>query len=311
MQIRFEERPIFQASLSVLEHLYYRTIQYGLSVRDFTGEHQDYWERLPSRLRKAQNDPVQLDSIITELGRLAAGSEARLQKRRAQKEEKWAEKEIVLNAQLMAVLAALPEGLLGMGFRKATGSEALSLRPKIVDLVIPKEEGEDANFIEPDLLLLGDNHLLMIEVKTRGGEGSSRSYPAHQLLNYLQLVAKCQDSDGASLPNQFSHLILVPSEDLKWLEKHSEWVVKSSNDPRRLVVDTDACMRLGKPKASFDCERLKGLAREVPIYYRSWQQLYEAFNLAIDQFGDERNLEHWQRIGSEIKELAMRASRHS
>ena len=216
-----------------------------------------------------------------------------------------------MNAQLVVVLAALPDELIGLTFRKATGNDALSSRPKIVDLVIPKEKGEDNNFVEPDLLLLGDNHLLMVEVKTRGGKGSSRSYPASQLLNYLHLVAKCQDSDNTSLPNQFSHLILVPTEDLKWLEQHSEWVVRSPNDPRRLVVDPDACMRLGKPKASFDCERLKGLAREVPIYYRSWQQLYEAFNLAIDQFGDERNLEHWQRIGSEIKELAMRASRHS
>ena len=170
MQIRFEERPIFQAPLSQLEHLYYRTSQYGLSVAWFTGQNEEYWARLPRRLRNAQDDPEQLELVIAELERLAAGSKERLQRRRAQKDGKWAETEIVLNAQLVVVLATLPDELIGLTFRKVTGSEGISLRPKIVDLAIPKEKGEDNNFVEPDLLLLGDNHLLMVEVKLQGGK---------------------------------------------------------------------------------------------------------------------------------------------
>ena len=64
MRITFAERPIYQAPLSVLEHLYYYTIQYGLSVRQFTGAHWRYWEKLPKRLSKVQNDPEGLEEII-------------------------------------------------------------------------------------------------------------------------------------------------------------------------------------------------------------------------------------------------------
>jgi len=311
MQITFEERPICQAPLSVLKHLYYNTVQYGLSVRQFTGAHWRYWEELPERLRKAQNDPEGLDSIIVELERLAAGSEERLQKRRAQKEEKWAEKEIILNAQLLSVLAALPEELLALGFKRVIGNDSLPPRLKIVDHVVtPGEQGEDLNFVEPDLLLLGDRHLLMIEAKTRGGEISSRDYPPQQLLNYLHLVAKCRESNIASPPNVFTHLILVPSTDSRWLKKHSEWVTETCDGAGRLRVDPDACVRLSSKHASYNYERLKDLARETPIYYRSWQQLSEAFEWAIEQFADGRNQEHWQKIGSEIKELATRAGQY-
>jgi len=308
MRITFAERPIYQAPLSVLEHLYYYTVQYGLSVRQFTGAHWRYWEWLPKRLSKAQNDPEGLKEIIAELDRFAAGSEERLQRRRAQiRKGKWEEKEIVLNAQLLSVLAALPGELLAIGFKKVIGCEGLPSRLQNVDLLIRGGKGEDTDFVEPDFLLLGDRHLLMIEVKTRGGAKSSRDYPPNQLLNYLQLVAKCHDSASSSLPNVFTHLILVPSTDPKWLENHSEWVIETCDSSGRLRIDPDACIRLSKKKASYDYERLKNMAREIPIYYRSWQQLYEAFEFGIKQFDDKRNHWHWQKVGGEIKELATRA----
>ncbi len=308
MRITFAERQIYQAPLSVLEHLYYYTIQYGLSVRQFTGAHWRYWEKLPKRLSKVQNDPEGLEEIIAELERFAAGSEERLQRRRAQiRKGKWAEKEIVLNAQLLSVLSALPGELLAIGFKKVMGCKNFPPRLQNVDLLIQGGKGEDTDFVEPDLLLMGDRHLLMIEVKTRGGAKSSRDYPPNQFLNYLQLVAKCRDSASSSLPNVFTHLILVPSTDPKWLENHSEWVIETCDSSGRLRIDPDACIRLSKKKASYDYERLKKLVIQIPIYYRSWQQLYEAFEFGIDQFDDMRNHWHWEKIGSEIKKLATRA----
>ena len=67
MKITFKERPIHEAPLAVLKHLYYYTTQYGLSVKQFTGAHWHYWEKLPERLRKAQKNPKQIESIIVEL----------------------------------------------------------------------------------------------------------------------------------------------------------------------------------------------------------------------------------------------------
>ena len=55
--IELEERPIHRAPLAVLDHLYYYTVQYGLSVRQFTGQHWRYWEHVPSGLRETQNNP--------------------------------------------------------------------------------------------------------------------------------------------------------------------------------------------------------------------------------------------------------------
>lgn len=311
MQITFKASPIYQAPLRVLEHLYYYTTQYGLSVKQFTGAHWRYWEELPKCLRKAQNNPKELDSIIVELEQLAAGSEKRLQRRRSQiKEGKWAEKEIVLNAQFLSVLAALPEELLALGFKKLTGYESLPQSFQIVDLAIPSKEGEDTDFVEPDLLLLGDRHLLMVEIKTRGGAQSSCNYPPHQLLNYLHLVAKCRALNNTSLPNQFTHLILVPSTDPKWLDNHSKWVLDICDDTGRLKVDPDACVRLSKKKVFYDYEYLRDLVNEIPIYYRSWQQLYEAFEFVIQRFHDRQTYKHWQKVGDEIRELAIRSGRY-
>ena len=91
---------------------------------------------------------------------------------------------------------------------------------------------------------------------------------------------------------------------------HAKWVLTTGDEEGRLRVDAEACIGLSKVKADYDYEALGRLAYEIPIYYRSWRQLYEAFDLAIPQFGDERNLEHWQRIGSEVRELARRAGKY-
>ena len=309
VQIRFKERPIYQAPLDVLVHLYYYTVQYGLSVRQFTGQHWKYWEKLPKRLRQAQGDPDALEAIIMELDELAAGSEERRRRRQAQIRGKWAQKEIVLNAQLMSVLASMPDELLALGLQNLTGSKSLAGTYRIVKLEMQGPQGEWVDFLEPDLMLLGEDHLLMVEVKT-AGKSSSHKYPANQLLNYLHLVAKCREASDPSLPNRFAHLILVPSIEPKWLVKDADWVRTTCDEHGRLRVDPEACIRLSKHKRSYDYEYLSKLTQEIPIYYRSWQQLYEAFDLAIPQFGDERNMEHWRRIGSEVKELARRAGKY-
>ncbi len=308
--IELEERPIHRAPLAVLDHLYYYTVQYGLSVRQFTGQHWTYWERLPERLRKAQDNPAELEEVIVELESLAASSDTRRQRRKAQIDGRWAQKETVLNAQLLSVLAALPPDLLALGFREAIPARPFPGRLRIVDLRMEGDGGEHVDFVEPDLLLLGEDHLVMVEIKTRGSSRSSRDYPPNQLLNYLHLVAKCRESGDPTLPDRFTHLILVPSLDPKWLEKQSQWVLETQDEEGRLRVDPEACIELSKKKASYDYEVLGQLAREVPIYYRSWGQLHRAFEAAVEGFGDPRNEAHWRSVMAEIGELARRAGRH-
>jgi len=184
-------------------------------------------------------------------------------------------------------------------------------RLEIVDLHICGRKGEDTDFVEPDLLLLGNNHLLMVEVKTRGGADSSRSYPPHQLLNYLRLVLECRNSFDASLPRNFTHLILMPSTDPKWLENHSEWVLQSYDGEGKLKVNPSALINSAKKKPGYNYQQLKLLVAQVPIYYRSWAQLYEAFRIAAEQFGDERNNTHWDKIVQEIGEISQIAGKYA
>jgi hypothetical protein len=309
IQIEFKERPIHRAPLAVLEHLYYYTAQYGLSVKQFTGKHWKYWEKLPARLRKVKDDRQELEAIIEELESLAEDSERRRERRQAQREWRWAEKEVVLNAQLLSVLAALPEQLLAGGFQYAMGMRLFAERLRIVDLRMQGHEGQHIDFVEPDLLLMGDDYLLMVEIKTRGGSSSARDYPPYQLLNYLQLVAMCREFQNASTPRKFVHLILVPSTDTKWLEKQSEWILEASDEEGRLKVDADACIRLSKKKSSYDYEVLRQLAKEIPIYYRSWEQLYEAFKQKIRGLDESWETDHFRKVVEEIGELSKRAGK--
>lgn len=216
-----------------------------------------------------------------------------------------------MNAQLLSVLGALPEELLAVGFKKVTRSKNLPPKLQIKDLIIEKDKkGEYTDFVEPDLLLLGDRHLLMVEVKTRGGEQSSRSYPPSQLLNYLHLVAKCNESDRDGLPNEFTHLILVPSTEPRWLENYSKWVLDISDNRGRLRIDPEACIRLSKRKKSYDYEVLRKLIETVPIYCRSWEGLSKGLEVAVQEYGDQRNRQHWQKVIGEVRELAARATKY-
>ncbi|MFC1481605.1 hypothetical protein ACFL6E_05110 [Candidatus Neomarinimicrobiota bacterium] len=305
-QIEFTPRPLMGSPLEVLEHLYYYTHQYGLSVSQFTGKHWKYWKGLPERLRIVQDSPHELESIIQELESLAEGSAKRLKKRQDQiKKERWAEKEVILNAQLLTVLAALPHEMLATGFKKVTRGVGMPPNLEIVDLDIRED------FLEPDLLLLGEGYLLMVEIKTRGNSSSVRKYPPNQLLNYLQLVVKCLDSEDTSLPQQFAHLIIVPSDNPKWLEQSKEWIIDTCDKNGRMQIDSSACIKLSKKKKYYDYDVLNTLANKIPVYYRSWQQLAEGFEQTLKEFEDEMNRQHWSRIVKEIRKISNTAGKYS
>ena len=311
MKIRFDERKISKGPLLVLKHFYYYTAQYGLSVKQFTGAHQDYWRTLPNLLKDSETNPRKLKKVILELETLAEGHKERLRRRRLQF-RKWKEKEIIINAQLVSILAALPRTLLPIIFRRLTGVKTGPQEYRVVELEIEGEKGEDKDFVEPDLLLWSkeQKQLLMVEIKTRGGSTSSRSYPLQQLLNYMRLALECQNLNDDSLPNQFSHLILVPTTDKKWLEDHSKWALKRHDTGgNRIYVDPDACIKFGNKYTRQHSKHMCRLLTQIPIYYHSWQQLGKAFDLAVVEFNDRSNRKHWERLGNELKDLSKVARR--
>jgi len=247
MKINFENHKISDSPLSVLRHLYYYTKQYGLSVKQFTGQHWKYWDKLPDRLEATLKNKRKMNIIIRELHRLAAQSENRQQRRRKQMHSGWSEKEVVINAQLISLLCALPPQIIASGFAKLT-KEKLESSYKVVKSKIPKEnvKKQDYDFVEPDVLLLSDNHLIMIEIKTRGGSSSNYSYPSRQLLNYLRLAYECSQSKD-SMPSIFSHIILVPTVDREWFYDAEKWIKHLQSGPhQKMIVNFDICFKLSK-----------------------------------------------------------------
>lgn len=301
MKISFIDRQISSAPLEVLRHFYYYTVQYGLSVKQFTGEHWKYWERLPFDLDGAKDSPKKLNNIISKLKYLSSESDERLRKRRLQL-EKWKEKEVVINAQLMSILAALPEKMLAIMFSHLTNLKEFSNKYRVVCLKIDGTKGEDLDFVEPDILLLGGPHLLMIEIKTRGGATSSRSYPPTQLLNYMKLVTECKKLSDGKLPSKFSHLIIVPSEEKKWLENYPAWLNEVSRDGL-LRINNKFFDKFTKETIKKDRQGVEAVVNETPIYYKSWDHLVGSFDFANEKFNDKNNIIHWNKIGDELKKL--------
>jgi len=63
-------------------------------------------------------------------------------------------------------------------------------------------------------------------------------------------------------------------------------------------------------KKSYDYDNLKNLINEIPIYYRSWQELFDGFESGIHEYADPLNHEHWVKTIDEVKELATRAGQY-
>ena len=130
MDLHFKPRVIGDSLISTLRNLYYYTGRWGMSVKNLTGEHWKYWEGLPKRLRNAQGSPEIMESIIKELELLASGSQERQKKHSALiKTDGFQKKEVVINGQLLAVLAALPQEILSSIFRNLTAESTLLKYP--------------------------------------------------------------------------------------------------------------------------------------------------------------------------------------
>jgi hypothetical protein len=180
---------------------------------------------------------------------------------------------------------------------------------RVVTLQIDKKgvKRQDYDFVEPDLLLKGDHYLLMVEVKSRGDSPRGYSYPPSQLLNYMRLVAECQDSGDTDLPRWFSHLIVAPSSGPVFFTNYNEWILDLADNEGRLRVDPKATVRLAGRVLKKSYQRTELLLTTIPIYYRSWHQLAAAYGgMVNDDCHDEYRV-HWENIGKELEELACRA----
>ena len=303
MDLHFKPRVIGDSLISTLRNLYYYTGRWGMSVKNLTGEHWKYWEGLPKRLRKAQGSPEIMESIIKELELLASGSQERQKKHSTLiKADGFQKKEVVINEQLLAVLAALPQEMLAGIFRNLTAESTLPEVSELVDIKL----GSGEQLIEPDFLVRGDNRLIMGELKANAKQGTGDTkYDANQLFNYLSLTIKCLSSKHENLPDKFAHLIILPRVDLKWFVEGSKWITSlQAGSDRHMEFNIKATYSLaeGRKKQKYItnenmlCHRLSN----IPVYCRSYTDLLNSFTEIIQDYPLH---EHWQRMALELEYL--------
>jgi hypothetical protein len=245
VDLHFKPRGISDSLISTLRNVYYYTGRWGLSVKNFTGEHWEYWEELPARLRIAKDSPKMMKQIIEELEGLKKESEKRKAKRRRLvKTNGFQKKEVVINEQLLAILAALPKKMLSDVFRKLTAQTALPEKAELLDMHL----GTGEQLIEPDFLLGGDRQLIMGELKVNARQGNNETkYPAYQLFNYLSLATKCLSSRHENLPDRFAHMIILPRVDLKWFDEGSKWITDlEAGSDHHMEFDIEATYSLAE-----------------------------------------------------------------
>jgi hypothetical protein len=303
MDLHFKPRVIGDSLISTLRNLYYYTGRWDLSVKNFTGKNKEYWEELPDRIDKAKGSPQSMKMIIKELKTLAEGSKARQEKRvKLINTEGFQKKEVVINEQLLAILAALPQEMLSGIFRNLISESAL---PEVAGLVDVKL-GSGEQLIEPDFLVRGDNRLIMGELKVNAKQGTGGTkYDAKQLFNYLSLAIKCLSSRNVSLTDSFSHLIILPQVDFEWFVQGSDWIKNLQAGPDRHMefhIETAFSLADKKKKQKYvtDENKLRQLLSDIPIYCRSYYDFLMSFKEVIDDYPLQ---EHWKRIALELKYL--------
>ena len=308
MGLHFTDRRLIDGIINLLRNVYYYTGRWGLSVASFTGQRMEYWEELPVRLRAAQGRPERLEKIITELEGLAGHSGERTAKRQSLVRRKgFQHKEVVVNEQLLAILSALPYDLLAAFFGRLTSDDLFSAPARFVE----RHLGTHEQLIEPDFLVMADGHLLMGEIKINASRGKSITrYDANQLFNYLSLVVKSRQGAAENLPNRFSHMLVLPTIDHRWLFRGREWAPHLQVGPdKRMKIDADACFALAeedkKQRYITSAAALAALLDEIPVYCRTYDDLAHALCVASSGYPLK---EHWDRLARELKELAGVAS---
>jgi hypothetical protein len=306
--ITFRQRKIADGFTATLHNIYYYTGRWGLSVRSFTGEHWKYWEALPGKLREAQASPQALAMIIHELEGLALKSEERRIRRESLvRDGGFCKKEVVINEQVLAILAALPHPLLSAAFRSLTFQGALPEEGKLVERELPTGE----QLIEPDFLILGGRQLLMGELKVKADSRTGDTkYDANQLYNYLSLAVKCLSEDRNDMPNRFSHIILVPSVEPRWFVRGQLWITDLQAGPdRHMQFNIETTHQLAQKSKSqqyiTDVLRLGEVITDIPVYCRSYFDLADALERVICGYPLES---HWRRIYGELWDLAQLAT---
>jgi hypothetical protein len=207
------------------------------------------------------------------------------------------------------MLGFLPDDLVAATFNELAGEPVLSQPCRPMECKLALEKGQQ--LIEPDVLLGGGGRLLMVELKIKPDTRPSAKYDANQLLNYLSLARICLDNPGEFVPTEFAHLVLVASRSKSWIAKGNDWVADlGGKDNARMTLDPDACFRAAnaqkEQKYVRDAAALADILTRVPVYYRTWPELADSFERALNT---QPNRTAWAHTLADLRKLAETASK--
>jgi len=148
----------------------------------------------------------------------------------------------------------------------------------------------DGAFGQPDLLVVGDKELVMVEMKVRGNK-SDHKYGEKQLLKYLTLAAYAFDYFGL---DEVCHLILVPKEGPTPFQHKNSWIQSIDLITGMVHLRLDGLMKAAEGtnwrrllQMSDGDSTLAHLVRDVPVKQIFYSSLLQSDSSPADPWISE------------------------
>lgn len=265
-----------------LDELYWKSSHFkGLGTRFGQDEHRDLHSSLGRQtLRELMGDAKDpIEHVLAEVCRLCDSPLASI--------ERWRLSEATLNARLVVACSIAGPATCGALFSALLPEswDANPLHPARLDGWLGGQR-TDRSFGQPDLLLISEAQLIMVEMKVRGKATAAAQYDAGQLIKYVNLAQYAREHLGMT---DIAHLILAPTTGRETFYHQSDWVERI--DPASGAVDfrldglpdgaRPGCWRdyLSDPKN----RRLVGTRlAAVPVRLRSYRQIAECAARQVD-----------------------------
>ncbi len=251
--------------------LYFNGPRTEREARAFLGQPESFASRNAlEALIASASDPVQ--ELLSRF--LATAYLHRATSEQAIKRAEWRYKEATLNARLRLAFAVLEPEQLAL-WREVIPNVSSCHSLKLAE--ITRLDDNKPRYGTPDILLKGDNLVVLIEMKTRGVP-SRHLYDLEQLVKYLNLVQDERQTWTHPSEFQIAHVLLRPQQGGRIVRHRKLWFVAPEDGGRVVLRDEDIQMVAAKTnwKAQHDHKRALRTVVDVPVYERTYTDIISA-----------------------------------
>jgi len=266
---------------NLLDEAYWRRSHYkGMKIPYGQLEYQELDKELgvPALLKLLSSGKDLVETVIDRLLKMTGAAEGKPTK---SVRERWLRIETTLNARL-----ALACALAGSRHVASIFAPVLPWRLSATDLFPCRIRGwleakrYDHEFGQPDLLLVSDRQLVMVEMKVRGNKGAVQKYDASQFVKYANLAIYAHEHLGLE---DICHVILTPRGGQSPFLRPDLWIQETDAGSGRMTINLDGLEeavrktgwydRLSDPEAR---SKYADLFRGMPVMLKHYDQLGRA-----------------------------------